>query len=68
MIGWRIDDTGQVGGYIFLCQMRMDGKIKMSLSNTRLHSGRVHLGMGEKTVPKSLEGCSMDMFPQMAKE
>ena len=33
-----------------------------------LHSGRVHYGGGDKTVPKSLEGCSMDMFPKMVKE
>ena len=25
------------------------------------------LGGGDKTVPKSLEGCLMDKFPQMAK-
>ena len=33
-----------------------------------LHSGRVHWGGGDKTVPKRLEGCSMDMLPHMVKE
>ena len=33
-----------------------------------LHSGRFHYGGGDETVPKRLEGCSIDMFPQMAKE
>ena len=36
--------------------------------HTLLHSGRIHLGGGDKTVPRSLDGCTMDMFPQMAKE
>ena len=33
-----------------------------------VHSGRVHKGGGDKTVPKRLEGCSMDMLPHMVKE
>ena len=30
-----------------------------------IHSGQVHLGGGDKTVPKRLEDCSMDMLPHM---
>ena len=41
---------------------------KLNRKNVPLHSGRVHQGGGDKTIPKRLEGCSMDMLPHMVKK
>ena len=42
----------------FIFDFMLKNRVKIQ---TTVHSSRVHYGGGDKTVPKSLEGCSMEI-------